>query len=74
MNFQASEQILTNADIKVSTASSKAAQTDYERIIDALRLTYFDKKKASKLIGMDTHTMNQKIKAYADERGFEMIF
>jgi two-component system, NtrC family, response regulator HydG len=50
------------------------AETDYQRIIEALRLTYFNKKKASELIGMDTKTMNSKIKAYADERGFEMVF
>lgn len=50
------------------------AEMDYQRIIEALRLTYFDKKKASELIGMDTRTMNSKIKAYADERGFEMKF
>lgn len=49
-------------------------EDDYQRIVNALKATFFDKNKAGKLIGMDAKTMSAKIKAYADERGFQMEF
>lgn len=52
----------------------KPLEDDYQRIINALRATFFDKNKASKLIGMDAKTMSAKLKAYADEQGFQMEF
>lgn len=47
---------------------------DYRKIVEALRKTFFNKNKASRLIGMDPRTMDAKIKEYSHEHGFQMDF
>jgi two-component system, NtrC family, response regulator HydG len=55
-------------------SSTSEEQDDYQRIVEALQKTAFDKLKASALLGMDITTINKKIKSFADARGFKITF
>ncbi len=50
------------------------AETDYLTIVEVLKRTGFDKKKAGRVLGMNLPTMNKKIDTYAGLRGFKVTF
>jgi two-component system, NtrC family, response regulator HydG len=47
---------------------------DYLTIVETLQKTGFDKRKAGGLLNMDLKTLNEKIKTFADSKGFKMTF
>lgn len=68
---QASGDIALNP---VVDASATRAETDYLTIVEVLKRTGFDKKKAGRVLGMNLPTMNKKIDKYAGLRGFKVTF
>ena len=52
--------------MKASPLEVAAIEAEYNVIVDALKLTNFNKREAAKILGIDYKTLHNKLKKYKD--------